>query len=473
MSQGDTSTPHEPLTRDQLIEWFVDAERPGGHLIGTEQEKFGVVVGEPGTAPRPATWKEHVEPLLRGLMDRFGWEPAKDRGTGGEIVALRRDGASITLEPGGQVELSGAPLPTVHDTCAEFTTHYRELHAVAEPLGLAYIATGFHPFATRDEIDWMPKGRYVVMREYLPTRGKLALDMMTRTCTVQANFDFGSEAEARWRLKVAMSLAAPIAALFANAPYKEGRHEGVRSQRSAVWEAVDPDRCGYLDFILDGSFSYERYADWALDVPMFFVKRDRGYIAHHGTFRDYMAKGFEDDQHVHQWATTDDLKLHFNTLFPEARLNPFIEVRSPDSVGSRFLCALPALTKGLLYDEAAGREALALVDGLDMQGFHDLWVECRTAGMTSPRVRAMGLRLLELSRQALDAMDVRDSKGRTEARFLDPLQALAEQGKSPADLRLDELGSNPGTDDKGRRSLVKAFHFAGAGGPDSQDEPDA
>lgn len=461
-----------PLTKDQLVEWFVKAERPDGQLIGTEQEKFGVVVGEAGL-PRPANWDEHVRPLLEALRDRFGWKPGKDKGTGGEMVALERDGASITLEPGGQVELSGAPLSTVHQTCDEFTTHYRELHAVAEPLGLAYIATGFHPFATRDEINWMPKGRYVVMRNYLPTKGKLALDMMTRTCTVQANFDYASEAEARFRLRVAMALAAPLAALFANSPYKEGRFEGVRSQRSAIWEHVDPDRCGYLDFVLDGSFSYERYADWALDVPMFFVKREGEYVPHHGTFRDYMRNGFVDDRGRRHHATFDDLKLHFNTLFPEARLNPFIEVRSPDSVGSRFLCALPAITKGLIYDEAAGREALALVDGLDLQGFHDLWVECRTAGMSSPRVQKIGLRLIELARTSLDAMDVRDSKGRTEARFLDPLQALAEQGKSPADLRLDELGENPGRDEAGRRALVEAFHFAGAAAPQTSDSPDA
>src|SRR5690606_12380047 len=263
--------------------------------------------------------RETVLPTLEAMRDRFGWTESKDRGVAGELIALERDGASITLEPGGQFELSGKPLPTVHDTCAEFTTHYRELDEIASEMGVAWIACGFHPFATREEIDLMPKGRYEVMRRYLPTRGALALDMMLRTCTVQANFDYKDEAQCGRRLRLMLGVSSLITALFANSPFVEGEFAGVRSRRSATWEQVDPDRCGLLPFVCEGEFSWAHHVDFALDVPMFFVKRGHHYHEHHATFRRFLADGFVDPQGTMHRATQGDWEIHLSTLFPEVR----------------------------------------------------------------------------------------------------------------------------------------------------------
>jgi glutamate--cysteine ligase len=454
----DPSTP--PIRRDQLVEWFLRAEKKRGHLVGTEQEKFCVFVGD--GRPVPARYTDHVRPVLEALVERFGWSPGRDRGKDGELVALARDGASITLEPGGQLELSGAPVPTVHATCAEFTRHAEELQAVGESLGISFLCCGFHPFATHAEIDWMPKGRYAVMREYLPTRGRRALDMMVRTCTVQANLDYADEAECGRRLRLLTGISALLTALFANSPYREGRATGLRSSRSEVWESVDPDRCGLIPWLFEEEFSYARWAAWALDVPMFFVRRDGRYLAHHATFAEFMRDGFVDPQGRRHHATRADWQLHLNTLFPEVRLNPYLEVRAPDSVGARDVCALPALCKGLVYDEEAGAGAWELVAELSLAERLELWREARTVALASPRIRAQCRTLVELARAGLDRIDARDTKGRTESRFLEPLDDLLDRGSTPADDALAALGPEPGTDVAGRIALVRHFRFAGA-----------
>ncbi|EDM76459.1 glutamate--cysteine ligase [Plesiocystis pacifica SIR-1] len=449
---------------DELVQWFEKACRPDGHLIGTEQEKFGLylstVDGE-ADVPTPVRYREHVLPTLEGLRDRFGWRESKSRGIHGELIALERDGASITLEPGGQFELSGAPLPTVHDTCAEFSTHYDELHAVAEPMGVAWIASGFHPFATRGEIDVMPKGRYAVMKSYLPTKGERALDMMFRTCTVQANFDYRDEAQCGLRLRMIMGISGLITALFANSPYVEGEHRGTRSMRSATWEHVDPDRCGLLPFVFEPDFSWQRYVDWALDVPMFFVYRGGRYNAHHVPFRRFLAEGYTDEAGTTHRATQADWELHLSTLFPEVRIKPFIEIRGADSVGSKTVCALPALCKGILYDDDAREGAWELVANLDFAGRMDLWKRGRTDGLSDPEVLDKCRKLLTLARGGLERLDVRDSKGRTEARFLDALDAQVERGATPAGDVLARLGPKPGRGKQARLELVRNFHFAG------------
>ncbi len=462
-------TQDDLLERDDLISWFSTAAKSGGHLIGTEQEKFGVAVWDverdvPMEMPRPATWAEHVSPLLDAFVRDFGWQPGPPDGLHGEVVSLTRDGANITLEPGGQFELSGAPLANVHLTCAEFTTHYNELHAAASKLGLAYLAAGFQPFATREEIDWMPKGRYRVMRSYLPTKGKRALDMMLRTSTVQANFDYAGEAECGERFKMMLAVSPVVTAIFANSPYREGQSTGMMSYRSDVWDEVDPDRCGTPRFLLEEPFSFERYVDYALDVPMFFVKRGKNYHPYHETFRTFVNQGFRTDDGVLHRATRSDWATHLSTLFPEVRLKPFIEVRCPDSVGSAYVCALPALCKGILYDEAATRAVWELTGTLA----HDEWTEllriARVHGPAHPTVRSLALRVIEIARDGLDRQDVRDSKGRTESRFLDNVQSAVAAGRCPASDVLEKLGPNPGRDAAARRAYVKAFHFAGRGG---------
>jgi glutamate--cysteine ligase len=457
----------DAVEREHLARFFEEAERSTtrAHLVGTELEKFGVVVRDgdrPTELPFPVRHAEHVVPVLKALVERFGWTPVDGAGEADALVELRRDGASITLEPGGQLELSGKPLPNVHATCTEFTTHYNELHAVSEPLGIAWLACGHHPFATRDEIDWMPKGRYHVMRGYLPKRGSRALDMMIRTSTVQANFDFASEEQCGVRYRIALALGPLVGAMFANSPYVEGRPSGAPTIRPKIWCAVDPDRCGIPGFMFDGEpFSYERYVDWALDVPMFFVVRDDVYHPHHSTFREYMQDGFRDLSGAWHRATWADWERHLGTLFPDIRLRPFIEVRTADAVGSRYVCAQPALWKGLLYDADACTAASELVPE-DREGRESVWAEAREHGVRSPRIRDLCVRLLELSRESLDRMDVRDDKNRTEARFLDPLQDSVEAGRSPGDDVADVLGPSPGRDAEARRKLVEAFHFAGA-----------
>ncbi len=459
-NRSDPPDADAPLAREDLVRVFVDAERPdvSTHLVGTELEKFGVRVG-PGGGPLVPVDHADIAAVLGALVAGHGWELGEDRGTAGEIVELRKDGASITLEPGGQLELSGKPLATIHETCAEFTEHYRELHAVSVPLGLSWFTAGFHPWATREQINWMPKGRYRVMRAYLPTRGGRGLDMMLRTCTVQANFDYASERQCGERLAVANAIAPVVMALFANSPLVEGRRTGVASNRSAVWTDVDPARCGTPSFALDGAgFSYERYIDWALDVPMFFVKRAGVYHPHHATFRAFMTEGFVDPSGARHRACYTDWLLHLSTVFPEVRLKPFVEFRSADAVPSRYLCGLPALLKGLLYGVGTAEGVMALLDhDATPAGHGALWVEARQHGMAAPRIRSLAGGLVELARQALDGFAIRDDKGRTEARFLDPLDELVARGVSPADMAL--AASNDERDCA--RAYARAVYFAG------------
>lgn len=452
-----------PLKPDDLVGFYRRAERPrpSDHMIGTEHEKFGVFVAD--GSYRPVEYEAHVLAVMNAFVARYGWLPGSDHGDGGALLNLERDNASITLEPGGQFELSGKPLANVHLTCQEFTQHQRELDAVSQELGIAWLAAGFHPFATREEIHWMPKPRYAVMRAYLPTRGQRGLDMMLRTCTVQANFDYASEQQCGARFRLAMGVSALTTALFANSPYKEGEDRGQASLRSDVWTDVDAARCGLLPWAFEESFSYQRYVDWALAVPMFFIRREGRYVPIHVPFREYMRAGFVDPAGVRHTATRGDWELHLSTLFPEIRLKPYLEVRGCDSVQQNVVCALPALWKGLLYDDDAGAAAWALVQDLDFGERLALWAECRTAALASPRVRSLCERLLAIAREGLDRADIRDSRGRSEAHFLDPLDRLVAAGRSPADVARAACGPHPGREVEGRRALVRAFHYAGAG----------
>ena len=446
---------------DDLVATFERAAKPdlADHRIGTELECFGVRLGE---VPRPATYAGDVRPTLEALRDRMGWREGPNRGRNGELVELVRDRASITLEPGGQLELSGAPLATLHETCAELSRHERELDAVSRDRNLVWIAAGFHPFATLDEIDWVPKARYDIMRDYLPARGERALDMMARTCTVQANLDFVDEEDCGRRLRLAFALGPVVTALFANSPYVEGRHRGYRSLRMEVWFHVDPDRCGVPEFVFDGPFSYARYVDWALDVPMFFVVRDGRYHRFHGTFRTFLAEGLRLGDGRRLRATYGDWLLHLSTLFPNVRLKPYVEVRTADAVPRPYVCSLPALWKGLLYDETAQRRACALVSHLSREGLLELWAEARTAGLASERIRTLCGQMVDAAWDGLERQDVRDERGRPETRFLEPARELVERGCSPADVLLARFGETPGTDPKARRALCAAMRFAGA-----------
>ena len=431
-----------PLTQDDLLRPFVEAETPRhGWQVGTEAEKFGVFAD--GT-PLPYEGPRSVQTVLDALVHRHGWAEMREV-EGGEVVALRRGRASITLEPGGQLELSGSPLDTIHQTCAEFRGHMAELRAVSEELGVAWLGLGFHPFARQADLPWVPKLRYGVMREYLPTKGRYALDMMRRTATVQANFDFESEADAMTKLRVGVRLGPIVTAMFANSPWVEGEATGERSRRSRVWTSVDPDRTGLLPFLWRGDAGYRTYVEWALDAPMFMVKRAGQVVANTGqTFRDFMKNGFEGTR-----ARYEDWESHLNTLFPETRLKRTLEVRQTDGQGTALLCALPALWKGVLYDPQALRAGEAMSAGFghdELEGLRESVADQGLGASLAGRPLLEWARdLLELSEAGLGRLGHLNGAGDDERIHLAPLRALLARGQSPADALLAQL-PNPRPD---------------------------
>lgn len=418
---------------DDLLAPFHAAETPRhAWVVGTEAEKFGVT--DDGL-PIPYEGPRSVQTVLERLVERHGWIPTPEY-EGGALIAMRRGRASVTLEPGGQLELSGAPLDTVHQTCSEFRGHMAELHSVSEDLGITWLGLGFHPFARQEDLTWVPKLRYGVMREYLPTRGTMGVDMMRRTCTVQANLDYESEQDAIAKLRVALRATPIVAAMFANSPWVEGRATGERSHRTRVWLNVDPDRTGMLPFAYGEGASYRAYVEWALDAPMFMVKRDKEVVRNTGqTFRAFLADGYEGHR-----ATALDWETHLNTLFPEVRLKSTLEVRGTDSQSTHMICALPALWKGLLYDATALDAAAVLLDGL---GYEEL--EASRADVADHALRAkLGGReigewaseLLSIASSGLERLGQLNGAGDDERVHLTPLHELLANNESPADRLL-------------------------------------
>ena len=420
----------------QLVEYFERGNKPReAWRIGTEHEKF--VYDLAGHRPLAYEGSPGIKALLEGLR-RFGWEPVYE---GDNIIALRMaDGCSITLEPGGQFELSGAPVENIHQTCSEVNEHLREVKEVCGEMGAGMIGLGFHPKASREEIPWMPKGRYKIMRRYMPTRGDLGLDMMTRTCTVQVNLDFSSEADMVKKFRVALALQPIATALFANSPFTKGKPNGFLSYRSQIWTDTDPDRSGMLPFVFDEGFGFERWVDYLLDVPMYFVYRDGDYLDVAGkSFRDFMAgklEGFEGEA-----PSISDWVDHMTTAFPEVRLKHFLEMRGADGGPWRRLCALPALWVGLLYDDAALDAAWNLCRDWSMDEREGLRNEApRTALKTKFRngtMQDLAIDVLAIAKDGLKARAVQDSFGEDEAHFLNALHEIAESGVTPAEELLD------------------------------------
>ncbi|MCC6213405.1 MAG: glutamate--cysteine ligase [Polyangiaceae bacterium] len=416
---------------DELLEPFRAAEKPrDAWRIGAEVEKFGVdaATGAPlqYDGPRGVT-------RVFGALQALGWEPEAES-PGGPILALRRGDASVTLEPGAQLELSGAPLPDVHAICAELASHMAELRAISAEMNLAWLGVGFHPLATQASLPWVPKQRYAIMREYLPPRGDGALDMMRRTATVQANFDWSSEADAMKKLRVCLALSPIVHAMTANAPFLEGRLAGTKSLRGDVWTRMDPARSGLVPPVLDArSPRYADYAEWALDAGMFLFKREGRVVANTGqTFRSFLADGFEGHR-----ATMADWRLHLATLFPEARLKSTLEVRGCDSLPGALVCSVPAIFTGLLYDDRALDEAAALTEPLSVQALaaaRDRLVReglgCAIAGTSA---RALAERVLEIASGGLERRGRLRPDGQDERAHLARLSTLVAAGRSPAD----------------------------------------
>lgn len=433
------SAPGEPIAdQRQLVEYLeAGSKEPADWRIGTEHEKF--VFRRSDLRRVPYDGPDGIAALLDG-MRRFGWKPVVEAGN---TIALANDArCSITLEPGGQFELSGAPLESVHQTCDEVHEHLRQVREVCDELGLGMIGLGFDPKWRREDISWMPKERYRIMRDYMPKKGRLGLDMMLRTCTVQTNLDYRSEADMVKKFRVSLALQPVAVALFANSPFVEGRPSGLLSQRSLVWTDTDPDRCGTLPFVFEAGFGFERYVDWMLDVPMYFVYREGRYIDASGqSFRDFLAGRLPalpgEIPRVGDW--TD----HLTTAFPEVRLKTFLEMRGADGGPWRLLCALPALWVGILYDAAALGAAWDLAADWTAEEREAMRRDVPRLGLAtrlrSRSLRDVALEMLDIAREGLHRRARRSAFGEDETHFLDPLFAIAGSGRTPAEELLDDF----------------------------------
>jgi len=434
-SSPDGSTPISSV--DELVDYIRGGEKPPERWkIGTEHEKIGLHEDDFSLVPYEGA--RGIGALLERIAStEEGWDRVFEEDN---VIALLKDGMSITLEPGGQFELSGAPLRTIHETCAEFNTHLALMKRVSEPLGIVWLGLGIHPIHAVDQLPVMPKERYRIMRRYMPTRGSMGLVMMFATATVQANFDFANEADMVEKMRLANGVSPVVSAIFANASLSERKANGFASKRLASWEHTDPDRTGILPMIFASDFGYRRYVDWALDVPMYFILRDGKYLPSHTvTFRKFMAEGYGEFH-----ATLQDFDTHLTTLFPDVRLKKIIEVRGADAVPRGLTCSLPALWKGILYDAEARRAAWDLVSGVVAPG-----LEALNAARSDVARRGLGARfgdrpvlevareLTEISRSGLRRIAHAGTVDSDETPYLDPIFEQLELGKSPGQIVLE------------------------------------
>ncbi len=433
---GPSAVKETPITRrEELVEFLASGARQAEKWkIGTEHEKFGFRLDD----LRPPTYESErgISALLNGLT-RFGWTPISENGN---VIALTRGDGSITLEPAGQLELSGGQVDTVHDTCCEVMCHLKEVKTVADELQLGFLGMGFQPKFKREEMPWMPKGRYAIMRRYMPLKGQLGLDMMTRTCTVQVNLDVASEADMVKKFRVALALQPIATALFADSPFTEGKPNGYLSYRSHIWTDTDPDRTGMLDFVFEDGFGYERYVDYLLDVPMYFSYRDGKYIDLAGrSFKDFLAGKLPELPGAHP--TMKDWADHMTTAFPEVRLKKYLEMRGADGGPWNRLCALPAFWVGLLYDSTALDAAWDLVKDFSMAERNALrdGVPKHALKLTfrNGTVRDLAERALEISGHGLARRAKLNSTGASEAVFLEPMIEFAQANQTPAERKLE------------------------------------
>ena len=428
-----------PIERhEQLAEYLAAGCKPRDDWrIGTEHEKFGYC--RDTLQPIPYDGPRSVRAVLEGLRDRHGWAPVKEAG---HLIGLVKDGANISLEPGGQLELSGAPLETIHQTCDEVNTHLAEVKDIADEVGVGFIGLGAAPVWSHDDMPLMPKGRYKLMNDYMTQVGTMGRVMMRRTCTVQVNLDFESEADMVQKMRVAIALQPVATALFANSPFFEGKPNGHKSWRSRVWRDLDNARTGMVPFVFDEGFGFERWVEYALDVPMYFVYRDGKYIDALGqSFRDFLRGELPalpgETPLMSDWAD------HLTTVFPEARVKKFIEMRGADGGPWRRLCALPAFWVGLTYDPGALDAAWELVKGWDAETRDALRVAASVEGL---QARVNGIDMHALAREVVEIADqglkarARPGNGGLvpdETHFLNALKESVESGMVPADELLE------------------------------------
>ncbi len=431
MSAPPTSRGAPIVNKTQLVEYIAAGSKPSDSWrIGTEHEKFAFRLTDHG---RPAyDGPDGIRALLEGLT-RFGWKPVLEDG---KPIALVQDQCSITLEPGGQFELSGAPLETIHQTCDEVQTHLAQVREVASELGLGMLGVGFDPKWRREDVPMMPKGRYGIMARYMPKVGSLGLDMMLRTCTVQVNLDFASEADMVKKFRTSLALQPLATALFAASPFTEGRPNGFLSYRSHIWTDTDPDRSGILPFVFEDGFGFEGYVDWLLDVPMYFVYRDGRYIDAAGqSFRDFIDGRLPalpgEIPGMGDWVD------HLTTAFPEVRLKRFLEMRGADGGPWRRLCALPALWVGLLYDQVALDAAWDLVRSWTAEEHAALRADVPRRGLATPfrggTLQPVAMEMLSIARDGLRRRGRLNQSGDDESHFIEPLISIARAGRTPAE----------------------------------------
>ncbi|MEM6381544.1 MAG: glutamate--cysteine ligase [Pseudomonadota bacterium] len=433
---SEDATPLEG--REALVAYLAGGEKPASEFrIGTEHEKFPF--NHEGHSPVPYEGPRGIEKLLTALQHRIGWEPILDDG---RIIGLADadGGGAISLEPGGQFELSGAPLKTLHETCSEVHSHLAHLREIAGPLGIGFLGLGMSPTWSLEETPVMPKSRYEIMARYMPKVGTRGLDMMFRTATIQVNVDFESEADMVAKLRVGLALQPVATALFANSPFTDGKVNGMQSARAHIWLDTDNDRTGALPQAFDADFGYDAYVEWALGVPMYFIKRDGAYHDVAGSsFRDLLAGTHR--ALPGQRATLSDWTNHLSTLFPDVRLKRFLEMRGADGGPWARICALPALWVGLLYDPDTLKRAESLAMDLTAEERKAIRDGVPELGLRTPfrggTVRDLAKEVVALAKQGLLARGELNASGNDETIFLTALEEVVETGKSPSDILLD------------------------------------
>lgn len=420
----------------QLVEHLEAGCKPkAAWRIGTEHEKFAYCHSD--LKPLAYDGEVGIRTLLDGLADQFGWERVYENDL---PIALKKDGASVSLEPGGQFELSGAPVTTLHETCSEVHEHLDQVRTIAEPLGVGMLGMGFQPKWAREDIPWMPKGRYKIMREYMQQKGNLGLDMMLRTCTIQTNLDFGSESDMVQKFRVSLALQPIVTALFANSPFTDREPNGFLSYRSHIWTDTDPDRTGILPFVFEDGMSFERYVEHVLDVPMYFVYRDGEYLDASGqSFRDFLDGRLP--ALPGEVPTMTDWDDHLTTLFPEVRMKRFLEMRGADGGPWRSLCALPAIWVGVLYHQSSLDAAFDLIKDWTIDEHQALRDQVPRFGLAtsfrSGTVLDLAKTMLAIADDGLRARSEEDWAAQDERQFLTSLKLVIERGRTPAEEKLD------------------------------------
>lgn len=432
--------------KNELVEWFESGCKPiEDWRIGTEHEKFGFI--DENLSPLPYDGHASIRAIFDGLVKQFNWVPIQENDL---TIGLSKDGASISLEPGGQLELSGAPLENIHQTCDEIGTHLEDVRNIARPLGIRFLGLGASPVWSLNDTPIMPKGRYRIMMDYMDRVGRLGRQMMFRTCTVQSNFDYASEEDMVMKFRVALALQPLGTALFANSPFIDARPNGFLSYRSHVWTDTDPDRTGMLPFVFDEGFGFESYTDYALDVPMYFVRRSGSYLNAAGlSFRDFLNGNLGILEG--EYPAIEDWSDHLSTIFPEVRLKKFLEMRGSDTGPKKRLCAFSAFWTGILYSQPSLLAAWDLVKSWtsadrEMMRLGSALLGLQTKVPDGRTFQEFATEVLTISRDGLKRRDKKSSSGEDETGYLSALDEIIESGKTPAENLLEKYRTDWGGD---------------------------